>query len=107
VYKRQLLIPKYSIIGAALAALLGNIFFVACGLIAARSLARGWFAHAYTSLAGIALSGIIMGGVVWYSTHHIHFIFSIGLGAVTYVSCLFLFRVVSVTSLKSMLSRSQ
>lgn len=102
-----ILIPTYSIIGAAIAALLGNIFFVVCGLFAARSLAHGWFAQAYMSLGGIMLSGTIMGGVVWYSTHYIHFIISIGLGALTYISCLFLFRVISITSLKHMLHASQ
>ncbi len=102
-----ILIPAYSIIGAALAALLGNIFFVVCGLFAARTLARGWFIQAYTSLGGITLSGIIMGGVVWYSTHYIHFILSIGLGALVYVGCLFLFHIVSIASLKQMLRISQ
>lgn len=102
-----ILIPIYSIVGAAIATLLGNIFFVVCGLVAARSLARGWFEQAYISLCSIALSSAIMGGVVWYSTHYIHFIFSIGLGALTYISCLFLFRVVSITSLKHMFHTSQ
>lgn len=102
-----LLIPSYSIIGAAIATLLGNIFFVVCGLVAARSLAHGWFVQAYRSLGSIALSGAIMGGVVWYSTYHVHFIFSIGLGALMYIGCLFLFRVISITSLKHILHASQ
>jgi O-antigen/teichoic acid export membrane protein len=102
-----ILIPQYSIIGAALSALVGNIFFVICELFAARSLVQGWFARAHTTLLKIAAAGALMGACVWYSTQYVHFLISIGIGAIVYIVALFVTRVFTTDSLRRALASAR
>jgi len=95
-----ILIPHYTIIGAAVSATVGNALLTLIGYFFARRLApvSHWFIG--KSLLQTLLASAIMGLAVWQINFHWHYLMAIVGGGVVYSVCLFLFQVINKEQIK-------
>lgn len=89
------LIPKYGVIGAAFAALTGNILLTIIGYIFVQTITKisNWFL--FKTLMRLFISAGIMGMLVWAVNQEWHWLFAIAVGAAVYPIMLFLTRTVT------------
>lgn len=95
-----LLIPHYTVVGAAISATIGNALLTIIGYYFTKKLAKisHWFI--LKSFLQTLISAIIMGLVVWQVNLHWHYLMAITTGGLTYVVCLFLFKAVDRGQIK-------
>ncbi|PIR47955.1 hypothetical protein COV06_00960 [Candidatus Uhrbacteria bacterium CG10_big_fil_rev_8_21_14_0_10_50_16] len=94
------LIPRLGILGASTAALLSFAFMFIVGLFAVRKTLRLEARSILARIGPVLLSGLCMATVV-LSTKPVLGILTIPLGGAVYVTCLFLFRSVSLESFRN------
>lgn len=95
-----ILIPKYGVIGAATAALIGNILLTAIGYMILGQIAKVSHAFIFKTLVQLLLSGGVMGYVVWLVNLRFHFILAIVVGAIVYPVMLFVTRSFTLAQLR-------
>lgn len=108
IFLNLMLIPVYSIVGAAIAALVGNIILTGLGYYVAQRITP--IAHGYMlrTVAQVGGSVAIMGVAVYYMKFFAHFTIAILVGAVVYIAMLFLTRTVTqaeISEVKQLLNR--
>lgn len=98
-----LLIPRYGIVGAAIAALVGNILLTVFGYLVVPKIAR--VSHSYIAKAflQIFLAASVMGMLVFVINARMHFLYAILVGAISYPIFLFVFRSVTKNELQEAL----
>ena len=79
-----ILIPKTGVAGAAISALVGNVLLSGIGFVFVSRITSLNYSYLLTTLSKIALSAVVMGGVVWYVNTVTHFLFAILVGIVIY-----------------------
>ena len=84
-----LLIPRFGIVGSAYAALIGNILLTVTGYFFIPRVTSISHKYLWKTLAQIAVSGVIMGAMVWYIDKLAHYLVAILVGAVVYPAMLF------------------
>lgn len=94
-----LLIPGYGIIGAAIAALVGNILLALLGYIIVPRIAAVSHRYLFKTVSQIVLSSVFMGFGVYYIKFFTHFTVAIIFGAVIYVVMLIVTRTITRTEL--------
>ncbi len=104
-----LLIPRYGIVGAASAALVGNILLTLLGYYISQRVTA--IAHGYLSkmIAQIGVSTIVMGIGVYYMKFFAHFTIAIVFCAVVYIAMLFLTKTITrseISDIKALLSKT-
>jgi len=104
-----LLIPRYGIVGAASAALIGNILLTLFGYYVSQRVTV--IAHGYLikMIGQIGLSTIVMGIGVYYMKFFAHFTIAIVFGAVVYIAMLFLTKTITrseISDIKALLTKA-
>lgn len=94
-----LLIPLYGVAGAALAALCGNVILTIAGYIVAPRITSIRHSFFMKTLVQLAISGGVMGSIVWYVNSNVHFIYAIMVGALIYPLMLFATRTITKAQL--------
>ena len=89
------LIPEYGVVGAAIAATVGNIFLTVFGYIILPKITRISHVFFVKSVVQIAISASVMGISVWYINLLTHFTIAILVGVVVYPAMLFATRAIT------------
>lgn len=99
-----LLVPALGAKGAAYAALVSNILLGVLGYCIVPKITR--VSHAFIAKTGlyVGLSVAIMGVGVWFVNQYVHFLFAIVIGAIIYITMLFITRTVSRNQLHDLLA---
>lgn len=95
-----LLIPKLGILGAAIAALVGNGILALVGYYFIPKITDISHSFLFKNTLKLLLSVIIMGISVWYVNMYVHYIYAIVVGAVVYPAMLFTTRTVTLYQIK-------
>ncbi len=98
------LIPEHGVVGAAIAALVGNILLTVLGYFVVPKIVAISHRFVLKNTVQIGLAGFGMGIVVYATNIHIHFLYSILVGAIVYPVFLFVFRSVNVRELREAVS---
>jgi len=99
-----LFIPLYGVTGAAVAALIGNVLLTFLGLLIIPRIAEGFsFASLLSNFLRIGLSAGVMGIVVVWLNGYMHFLYTIPVGALVYLVCLFVLKVLDKRKIKESL----
>lgn len=98
-----MLIPRYGAVGAASAALTGNILLTVLGYMIMPQIAKISHAFIAKTVVLVAAAAGLMGMLVYYSNMQLHFSLAILVGAGSYALFLFLFRIVSIEQLQEAL----
>lgn len=99
------LIPKYGVNGAAIAALLGNAMLFVGGYAFLHTVVKVRHKVVFSIVGRALFSGVLMGAVVWYAQHYIFWPLTIPLGAVVYLSCIYLLKLVQKEDLQHLKNR--
>lgn len=94
------LIPRFSVVGAAIAALVGNILLTFFGYMVVPKIAKISHLFILKTVFQLAVSAGVMGGAVWFVNRLSHFTIAIAAGAVVYVVMLFVTRALTHGQLK-------
>lgn len=94
-----LLIPRFGVVGAAIAAFAGNALLTLLGSWFVPRIARVSLASIGKNVVQIGVSAAVMGAVVWLVHQHVHFTISILAGAVVYICMLFVTRAITRSDL--------
>ncbi len=98
------LIPRYDIVGAAIAALVGNVLLTVFGYLVVPKIthvSHGYIAKAFFQ---ILLAAGSMGVLVYAVNTHMHFLYAILVGAISYPILLFVFRSITRQELREAVS---
>lgn len=98
-----MLIPEYRVVGASIAALVGNFLLATAGYLFVPKITEISHKSVFLSKFKILLSALVMGGVVWYVNSFFHFAFAIAAGVVFYPIMLFFTRAVTTSQVKEMI----
>ena len=96
-----ILIPKFGATGAAFAALIGNFLLALLGFIFVQKVIALSKNFLLFNGGKILLSTACMGGVVWFTNQHMHFLFSIITGVIVYPLCLFATKTINMQQIKN------
>jgi len=99
-----ILIPMYSVVGAASAALIGNVLLTFLGYLMVPQVVRVSHRFLLKILIQVTCSALVMGCVVWYVLGVTHIAVAILAGALVYSCMLFVVRGVNRQQLKEALS---
>jgi len=95
-----LLLPRYGIVGAALAALGSNVTLCLTGYYFSSRYAK----LDHSSIMGYLLkslgAALVMTATIWFLRTRIHYIYTIPIGAIIYFACLFFFKGISLDLLR-------
>lgn len=108
IFLNLILIPIYGIVGAAVAALVGNILLTVLGYIVAPRITAISHAYLFKTVVYVAISTAVMGASVYYMKLFAHFTVAILVGMVVYIAMLFMTQVVTraeVLDIKQLLKR--
>lgn len=103
-----MLIPVYGIVGAAIAALVGNIILTVLGYYVAQRITVISHRYILKTITQIFFSAAVMGVSVYYLKFFAHFTIAILGGAVVYIAMLFFTRTVTkteISEIKQLLNR--
>jgi len=103
-----LLIPRFDVVGACVAALLSFSFMIIAGWYFTRRALPIRFAEVFQRIGGIFIASILMTLVVIVVKQYVHFSLAIPLGAAVYISLLFVFKCITrehLTILKRVLRK--
>ncbi len=95
-----LLIPRYGVVGAAIAALVGSTLLTVLGYLVARHITRISHSFLFISLIQITFSAGVMGIIVWFTNQYIHLVPAILIGMIVYPLMLFITRAITKIQLK-------
>ncbi|MBT3949003.1 oligosaccharide flippase family protein [Candidatus Parcubacteria bacterium] len=98
------LIPQYGAVGAALAAVLGNIGLMLMSLFIVPKITKFNVNFLIQAIARLALSAGVMGAAVWYTNIHMGLVFAIFVGLISYPVMLFITRAVTRKQFDEMVS---
>jgi O-antigen/teichoic acid export membrane protein len=104
-----ILIPRYEILGASIAAIISFVFMFGAGWIAARRVVDIRLVDLWSNIWHVLLAAILMAAVVVIVKAYMAFYFAIVLGAIVYVSLGFLFGGITrehVSQVRGLLKRS-
>ena len=90
-----ILIPKYGIVGSALASLCGNVVMATLGYIVAPRIVQFSQWKVFKSLLQTFVAAGVMGFGVWFVRDSLPLVFSILVGAIVYVTALFFTRAIT------------
>ncbi|MBI5728460.1 MAG: flippase [Candidatus Magasanikbacteria bacterium] len=93
-------IPRYGVVGAALAALIGNIIFVTAEWLLINRLISIPYRRVFAVGGKALLSAVVMGAVVWWLRSQAPLGVAMAIGAVLYPLLLYLFRAVTMDQIK-------
>lgn len=99
-----ILIPTYGPVGAAIAALTGNILLTVLGYLIMPHIAKISHIFIAKTVGQVSIAAGIMGLIVYYSNLHVHFTLSIMLGIVSYAILIYIFRIVTTSQLREAFS---
>lgn len=99
-----ILIPRFGVVGAASAALAGNILLTALGYAYAVRVAAIPHARLLWSLVRLLAASGVMGAAVWYTNSTAHFAVAIAVGALVYAAGVVVFRVFTITDIRRIAS---
>ncbi len=95
-----ILIPRYEIVGAAIASLAGNILLMSLGYLIVPKIAKISHAYIARSFIQILLASVCMGILVFITNANIHMLYAILVGVVSYPLFLYVFKSVTISELK-------
>lgn len=95
-----ILIPEYGILGASIAALIGNAILAIVGYYFIPKITEISHNFLIISIVKIIFSVSVMAVLVWYSNIYFHFLVSIAVGAVVYPLVLFLTKTLTIKQAK-------
>lgn len=98
-----ILIPLYSFVGAAIAALVSYALLTIMGAIWAHKYTKIDWSFLFSKFIRIFVSGVLMGGVVYYLRPTINLVFLIFIGAVAYIILIFMTRAIEFSQLKTIM----
>ncbi len=98
-----LLIPHYGIIGASIAALVGNALLTLIGYSIIPKITKVSHIYFIKTLLQLIIAGGIMGLLVYYTNQVTHFTVAIAVGAATYPIMLFITRALTINQIKESL----
>ncbi len=99
-----ILIPRYDIVGAAIAALVGNILLTVFGYVIVPKITRVSHSYIAKAFVQILLAAGCMGLLVFAVNARMHFLYAILVGAISYPVFLFLFRSITTQELREAMS---
>lgn len=99
-----LLIPHLGVVGAAAAALVGNVVLTIAGYSIAPRITAIRHTFFVTTIVRVAVAGSLMGLCVWLVNGYTHFVVSIIAGAIAYPLLLFATRAVTVQQCREALA---
>lgn len=85
------LIPRYDIVGASIASLVGNVLLASLGYIIVPKIAKVSHSYMLKAFFHVALAAAAMGILVYAANAQMHFFYAILVGAVSYPVLLFVF----------------
>jgi O-antigen/teichoic acid export membrane protein len=94
------LIPRYGLVGAAVAALVGSIMLSKLGYWVVPKITRISHAFITKTILQLILSSSLMGLAVWFVNSQVHFIFAVLTGVAIYPLMLFLTRAVTKENMR-------
>jgi len=97
------LIPEIGVVGAAIAAALGNFLLTAVGFYFIPKITKVDGGRIFSIFLRVAFAACIMGISVYALNMQIPFYLTIPVGAVIYIAMLFIFKVVSIPQIKELL----
>ncbi|MFH1286660.1 MAG: flippase [Candidatus Magasanikbacteria bacterium] len=95
-----ILIPRIDIVGAAIAALVGNFLLTFLGIFIVPKVTKISYEFLGKALIQVVISAAVMGLMVWFINGLAHFLIAILAGAVVYPVMLFVTRAVTKTQLQ-------
>lgn len=104
VVANMMLIPAFGAVGAAYAALVGNICLAVLGYLVIPWIARISHAYVATIALQVGISALCMGLLVWYANRYMHFLLTIVIGAVVYALFLFLTKALNKQQLSELVA---
>lgn len=96
-----ILIPKMGLEGAAISAVLGDAFLLFAGLVMVPRLIHAPMLKLIGRVAPIFISGLLMAGSVILLKPYLHFVLLIGVGAIVYLTVLFMTKALTVEHVRS------
>lgn len=99
-----LLIPRFGAVGAAWAALIGNIALGALGYMLIPRIVDISHSKLFTTALPIVCSAAVMGLCVWTSSQFMHVVVSIAVGALSYTAMLFITRSLTKKEVQDLLA---
>ena len=98
------LIPQYGIVGAAIAALVGNVLLAVFGYMIVPKITKVSHRYIAKSFFQILLAAGSMGILVFVINTHLHFLYAILVGTISYPIFLFVFRSITKKELREAMS---
>jgi O-antigen/teichoic acid export membrane protein len=100
-----LLIPRFGVVGAALAAAGGNILLTFFGFLVVPYIVPIAYRRLFIAIFRIAIAAACMGGIVWFTNQFSHFTIAIAAGAVVYPAALLATKAVTMRDISDTIRR--
>jgi O-antigen/teichoic acid export membrane protein len=98
-----ILIPRYTVIGAAISATVANILLTLVGYYFTSKLTKISHGFILKAFLQVLLASLVMATIVWQVNLYWHYLIAIIVGALTYTLCLFIFKIINQEQIKEAL----